>query len=157
MRCPFPTSCSIFFFFLRQVTSAPTTTFQWLQCSFEWQWNYNGIGQWYSSTHSGDESKSKIFSHSIILQWLHRIVRWFIPWWACGIPGKDNLFTCTTVYNNWEDSLILISYFNVRSKANLFYTVKSNYRLWYIPLPFAWWDKGVHLLGYLSPPLAMFP
>lgn len=49
-----------------------------------------------------------------------------------GFPEEHNLSIYTTAYNNWEDNLILISYFKVRSEANLFYTVKSKCRLWYL-------------------------
>lgn len=144
------------FIFLGQVTSAPAAAFQWLQYSFEWQWNYDAIGQQYRREHSGNESKLETFFL------LYHITNHFIEFKDYLFFGKlvwfpeDNLFICTTAYHNWEDSLILISHFNVRGVANLFFTVKSNHRLWYIAFSCTWWDKGDHLLGYLLPPLAMF-
>lgn len=158
MRCCFPTSCSIFFF---KYKSPVLQLLPFSYCSVVLSGSeiITVLGSDIVARTVVMNQSLRFFSHSIRLQWLHRIVRWFIPWWACGIPGKDNLFTCTTVYNNWGDSLILISHCNVRGEAKLFYTVKSYYRLWYTstPFPFAWWDKRVHLLGYFPPPLAMFP
>ena len=132
MRWCFPTSCS---FFLGQVTSAPAAAFQWLQCSLKWQWNYDAIGQWYRNEHSGDESKFETFFS------LYQITNHFIEFKDYLLLGslvwfpEDSLFICTTVYRNWEDSLILILHFIVRGEANLFFIVKSNHRLWYTAFP----------------------
>lgn len=81
-----------------QVTSAPAAAFQWLQCSFEWQWNFGTPGPCHSSENSGNESKSQIFFF-VLYQIIDHFTRFLGGLWG---SQKKTVFSFTELFTIME-------------------------------------------------------